>query len=175
MIVSIGSTNPVKIAAVKSSFQKVWPKVKFTFISVKVDSGVSKQPMSDLECIRGARIRAKAAMKNSKADYSVGLEGGLQKIDEEWFDSGWIVVLNKKGKEGIGSSIKMHTPAKIFKHIKRGLELGDVDDLLFGTKNSKQKQGHFGLMTNNKLNRARAYSDAVISALARFINPRIFD
>jgi len=173
--VAIGSTNPVKVKAVKSAFKKVWPKINFVFIPVEVNSGVSKQPMSDLECIKGARNRAKSAMKNSKSDYSVGLEGGLQKIDKDWFDSGWIVVINRKGEEGIGSSIKMHTPKKMLRHIQKGLELGEVDDLLFDTKNSKQKQGHFGLMTKNKIDRSKAYRDAVISALARFISPQIFD
>lgn len=174
MKVAIGSTNPVKVKAVKDAFKKVWPKIKFNFIPIGVNSGVSKQPMSDLECIKGARNRANAAMKNSRTDYSVGLEGGLQKIGKEWFDSGWIVVLSKKGEEGVGSSIKMHTPLKMINHIKRGLELGEVDDLLFDEKNSKQKQGHFGLMTKNKIDRSKAYRDAVISALARFINPQIF-
>lgn len=174
MIVSIGSTNPVKINAVKTAFKKVWPDKKFKFLSFEVDSGVSKQPMSDLESTKGARNRAKIAMEKSKSDFSVGLEGGLQKVGNKWFDSGWIVVLNKKSEEGIGSSIKMQTPAKMFKHIKRGLELGEVDDLLFDTKNSKQKQGHFGLMTRNKIDRSRAYRDAVISALVRFINSRLF-
>ena len=174
MIVSIGSTNPVKIEAVRDAFTKVWPHKKFKFIPVKVESGVSKQPMSDLECIEGAENRAKLAMKKSKSDFSVGLEGGLQKIGNDWFDSGWVLVIDKKGRRGIGSSIKMHTPVKILKHIKNGLELGEVDDLLFNEKNSKQKQGHFGLMTKNKINRSIAYRDAVISALARFINPHLF-
>lgn len=175
MKVAVGSTNPVKINAVRTAFEKVWPRGKFKFVAFEVNSGVSKQPMSDLECIRGARNRAKITMKNSRADFAVGLEGGLQKIEKNWYDCGWIVVLDKSGEEGIGSSIKMHTPSKVLKHIKRGLELGEVDDLLFGTKNSKQKQGHFGLMTKNKIDRSKAYRDAVISALARFINPQIFD
>lgn len=174
MKIAIGSTNPVKISAVKSAFKKVWPRKKFTFISIDIDSGVSKQPMSDLESIKGARNRAKRSLKISKGDFGVGLEGGLQKIGKDWFDCGWIVVLNKKKMVGIGSSIKMHTPKKMFKHLKKGLELGEVDDLLFNVENSKQKQGHFGLMTKNKIDRAKAYRDAVISALARFLNPELF-
>lgn len=174
MKIAIGSKNPVKIQAVKSAFKKVWPNKKFEFIAVGVDSKVSRQPMSDLECILGARNRAKKALKASGSDFSVGLEGGLQKIGKDWFDSGWIVVLSKKGEEGVGSSIKMQTPKKMMKHIKNGLELGEVDDLLFGTNNSKQKEGHFGLMTNNKITRTIGYEQGIISALARFMNPHVF-
>ena len=61
MKVAIGSTNPVKIAAVKSAFKKVWPNKKFTFKGIKVNSGVSHQPMSDIESIKGAGNRAKKA------------------------------------------------------------------------------------------------------------------
>ncbi len=172
--VAIGSTNSVKISAVKSAFKKVWPKEKFDFISVKVNSGVSKQPMSDLECIKGARNRAKRSLKNSDANFGVGLEGGLQKIGNNWFDCGWIFIVQKNGLEGIGSSIKMHTPEKMMKLIRKGLELGEVDDIVFKSKNSKQKQGHFGHMTRNNITRTLGYEHAVISALARFLNPDLF-
>lgn len=176
MIVAIGSTNPAKIKAVETAFKKVWPKKKFKFIPTKVNSGVSKQPKSDEECIKGARNRAKLSMRKTKSDFGVGLEGGLQKIGKNWFDSGWIVVIDKDGIEGIGCSIKMQTPNKMINLInKKDLELGEVDDIIFNIKNSKQKQGHFGLMTNNAIRRSHAYSHAVISALVRFINPDIFE
>lgn len=174
MKVAIGSTNPVKISAVKSAFKKVWPKEKFTFISVAVSSGVSKQPMSDLESIKGAKNRARRSLKNAKADFGVGLEGGVGKIGKYWFDCGWIFVVHKNGMEGIGSSIRMHTPERMMKMINKGKELGDVDDILFKTKNSKQKAGHFGHMTKNKITRTKGYEHAVISALVRFINPDLF-
>lgn len=176
MKVAIGSTNPVKIQAVKAAFKKVWPKETFIFRGVKVDSGVSHQPMSDLESIKGARNRARLALKKTKADFGVGLEGGVQKVGRNWFDCGWIVVLDRNGNEGIGSSIRMETPSKMVSLMaKNDFELGDVDDLMFNRKNSKQAEGHFGLMTGNKIIRAKAYEHAVISALVRFINPDIFE
>lgn len=175
MKVAIGSTNFVKVKAVKDAFEKVWPNKKFKFIPTEVNSGVSRQPKSDLESIKGAKNRAKQSMKFNNADFGVGLEGGIHKIDGKWFDSGWIVVIDKKGNEGIGCSVKMQTPDKMVKLMNRkDLELGEVDDLIFKIKNSKQKEGHFGLMTRNILSRQEAYSHAVISALVRFINPDLF-
>ena len=58
---------------------------------------------------------------------------------------------------------------------KKGAELGHVDDMVFITRNSKQGDGHFGLMTKNALTRTSAYRDGVISALVRFINPQLFE
>lgn len=175
MRVAIGSTNPAKVQAVKDAFKKVWPNKKFEFIPNEVKSKVSRQPRSDKECIKGARNRAKHAIKLANADFGVGLEGGVHKVTNKWFDSGWIVVIGRNGAEGIGCSIKIQTPSKMIKLMdKNNLELGEVDDIVFKTKNSKQKQGHFGLMTNNAIKRSHAYSHAVIAALARFINPQLF-
>src|SRR3989344_4029632 len=95
MKVAVGSKNPVKIEAVKRAFEIIWPEKKWDVLGVEVSSGVSNQPMSDLESIKGATTRAKRAIKALKADFGVGLEGGLQKIKKDWFDCGWIVVINK--------------------------------------------------------------------------------
>ncbi len=174
MKVAVGSKNPTKINAVKIAFDKIFPDVKWIIEGVEVKSGVSDQPMSIHESIRGARNRAKRSMKELKADFGVGLEGGLHKIGKHWFDSGWIVVVNKKGEEGIGSSIWMKSPEKMMEHVFKGIELGHVDDLIFKQKNSKHGEGHFGLMTKNALTRTSAYTDGVLAALTRFVHPHLF-
>jgi inosine/xanthosine triphosphatase len=130
--------------------------------------------MSDKESITGARNRAKKALESLGADYGVGLEGGLQEIEGNWFDAGWIVVVDKEGNEGIGSTIRMMTPEKMMDLIKQGMELGHVNDKLFGLENSKHGDGHFGLMTNGAITRTDGYRDGVIAALARFIKPEVF-
>lgn len=174
MKIAVGSQNPVKINAVKRAFKLVWPKNKFEVIGVKVPSGVSDQPMSDKESIKGAKARAIRSMKEIKADFGVGLEGGLQSIGKLWFDCGWAVVIDRHGKEGIGSSARMLTPEKIMKLIRKGKELGEANDILFKTKFSKQAQGHFGLMTNSIVTRTDAYVDSFVFALSRFLHPKLF-
>lgn len=174
MKVVVGSTNPVKINATKKAFEKCFSNKKIEIIGVDSSSGITDQPMSDKESIKGARNRAKYAHKETDADFSVGLEGGLQEFDGKWFDTGWIVVIDKEGNEGIGTTIRMQTPPKMMELIKKGIEVGVADDILFKTEGSKKKQGHFGLMTNNKLNRELAYQNGVISALVRFIKPHLF-
>lgn len=172
--VAVGSTNPVKIEAVKIGFSKVWPNLTWAVSGLAVDSQISHQPMSDLESIRGARNRATAALANSTAAYGVGLEGGVQQIDDYWFDCGWIVIKDRQGLEGIGSTARIITPQKMIDKLHEGLELGQVVDHFFGTTNAKQGQGHFGLMTNNAITRTRGYADGVIMALSRFLHPELF-
>lgn len=174
MKIAVGSKNPVKIACVQQAFEKVFPDTTWEVEGIDVVSGVSDQPMSDKESITGARNRAKKALESLGADYGVGLEGGLQEIEGNWFDAGWIVVVDKEGNEGIGSTIRMMTPEKMMDLIKQGMELGHVNDKLFGMENSKHGDGHFGLMTNGAITRTDGYRDGVIAALARFIKPEVF-
>lgn len=176
MTIAVGSKNPTKINAVREAYKLVWPDETIEIITIDSPSGVSNQPVTDKESIKGATNRAKHALKNGKADFGVGLEGGIQKVGNEYFDCGWIVVIDKKGNRGIGSSIRMQTPPIMIKMIhEQNLELGVINDILFNTKNSKQATGHFGLMTKDALTRTSAYRDGVISALTRFIHPRLYE
>jgi inosine/xanthosine triphosphatase len=175
MKIAVGSTNPVKINAVKLAFKKVFKNQKIIVKGIEVSSGITNQPMSDKESLKGAHNRAKKSLNEMNFDFGVGIEGGLQKIGNNWFDCGWVIVIDRKLTEGIGTSIRMQISSKMIKMVKTGLELGEVDDLLFKTNNSKQQQGHFGLMTNNLVSREKCYTDAVLSALSRFIHPEIFE
>lgn len=173
--IAVGSVNPVKIEAVRLAFKKVWPEKDWETEGVEVSSGVADQPMSDEETIEGAVNRAKAALEIiPEAEYGVGLEGGLQQVGNYWFDCGWVAVVSRQGDVGIGSSIKMITPPKMMEKISQGMELGLVIDEIFGTENSRQAEGHFGLMTKGVISRTKGYTDGVIAALVRFIQPEVF-
>ena len=175
MRVAVGSKNPVKIAATKQAFEMVFPEEEWIVEGIDVHSEVSDQPMSDKECITGARNRANKARKKLKSEFGVGLEGGLHEIDGQWFDCGWIIVVNKKGEEGCGSTIKIATPKKFMKLVHQGVELGVANDIVFKTKNSKQSDGHFGLMTRNAITRTTGYRDGVIAALSRFVHANLYN
>lgn len=170
--VIVGSHNPVKITAVELAFAAVWPDEQWQVHGVSVPSGVADQPMSDDESIRGAINRAMRALaEEAAADYGVGLEGGLQQHGETWYDCGWIAVVDRRGRQGIGATIKMAVPSDMMKLIRAGKELGDVCDSMFGISNAKQKDGFFGLMSGNAVTRTSAYRDGVIAALAA-LRPR---
>lgn len=175
MNIIVGSTNPVKINAVKHGFQKIWPDNLWNVTGQAADSGVSHQPMSPQESLNGSRNRASQALKQSPtADYGVGLEGGLEQVNGIWFDCGWCVVLNRQGQEGVATSARIETPESIMKYIRSGKELGDAIDIIFKRQNAKQAEGQFGLMTNGVVTRTDGYIHAVCLALSRFLHPEIF-
>ena len=54
------------------------------------------------------------------------------------------------------------------------MELGDADDQVFGTHNSKQKGGAVGLLTHQLIDRTAYYREAIILALIPFVQPEFY-
>jgi inosine/xanthosine triphosphatase len=170
MLVHVGSTNPVKIQAVTMAFNKLYSAEPTKIVGKSTASGVTSQPMTDLETITGATNRALSVLQN--AHFGIGIEGGLQKIGESWFGCGWVVIVNAQKEKALASSARMQLSDVFMKHIEAGLELGEVNDLLFGTTASKSAAGHFGLLTQGHVTRSEAYTQAVIFALSHFASPQ---
>ena len=95
MKIVVGSKNPVKVGAVEEAFKKYYPDCEVS--GIEVASGVSAQPMSELETMNGARQRAYAVLKASpEADYGVGLEGGVTELSPTSLN--WSGVQGGKGR-----------------------------------------------------------------------------
>lgn len=174
MKVAVGSKNPVKIKSVQLAFEQIFPNEGWEFLGVDANSGISDQPMSDEECILGAKNRAQNALLVENADFGVGLEGGLQKHGENYFSVGWVAVVDKNRKQGIGCGVKTMIVPEIAKMVEAGMELGKADDIVFKKNNSKQGDGYVGIMTKNAITRTDGFKHGVICALARFIHPDLF-
>lgn len=172
MNVTVGSKNPVKIKAVQKAFELRFEE-EINISSAEVSSGVSEQPFND-EARQGALIRAKKSLEINNTDYGVGLEGGVMQHGDQYFTSAWCVIVNKQGKEGYGHSIGVQLPSIIVEKIKQGMQLGDAHDYLTGQENTKQKNGFFGLSTDNIITREHGYRDMIVAALAPFKLPQYY-
>lgn len=172
MLVAVGSANPVKAEATRQAFAQVWPAAPVEVEPVDVSSGVAAQPLSDLECIEGARNRAILAREVLGAEYSVGIEAGLVHVGGLWFNCGWAAVVDAQFREGLGSTLRVPVPTALVRRIERGAELAEVLDEELGEDDPHGS--YFGRMTNGAVTRLRASSDAVMAALARFSHPPLF-
>jgi len=169
VIVVVASSNPVKVRAVESAFAAVFPSEAFEFVSVDVESGVSDQPVSDEETRRGAVNRVHAARDTAPdGAFWVGLEGGIERIDGELMASAWMAVLGRGGKLGLSRTTGLPLPPKVREYIDQGMELGEANDRVFDTVNSKQAGGAFGLLTNGRMTRESIYAQTLELALLPF-------
>lgn len=169
MFVVVGSTNPVKIEAVKEAFITYFKDVKV--IGIKTDSKVSAMPFGDKEAIRGALNRAKQALKNTQADFGVGLEGAYRKVSKYgYFESPWFAIIDKRGILSLAGGGGFPLPKNIVDQLLIGRELGDVIDEVSGVSNSKHKMGAIGYFTKGAIDRKLYYKNYIIMALTKFIN-----
>lgn len=172
MKVVVASRNPVKIGATEQAFAKLFPDQTLDMVSADVASGVSDQPTSDEETRVGARNRAMAASDAlPEADYWVGLEGGVEVVDEQLMAFAWMAIKGSNGKIGEARSATLPLPPAVKELVDSGMELGDANDKVFSTINSKQGGGAYGLLTNGLYTRESIYTQTLIIALTTFVNP----
>lgn len=169
----VASENPVKIESARQGFAQVFADTELDVTGIAVPSGVSDQPMSDAETLRGADNRAhNARQAQPEADYWVGIEGGVEALDGALQAFAWIVVLGD-GRIGRGRTGTFILPDEIAALIHQGVELGHADDAVFGRSNSKQKNGSVGILTGDRIDRVAFYVPAVVLALIPFMNPHL--
>jgi inosine/xanthosine triphosphatase len=173
--VIVGSANPVKLETTKEAFQKTFPEEEFEFLTFSAPSLVSDQPMGQPETKQGATNRAEACkLEYPNADYFVGLEGGLEKIEGEYWAFAWMCVLGKADTRGFGRTGSFLLPPKVSELIDQGKELGTATDIAFNETNSKHKGGTIGVLTNENITRKDFYRDAMIFALIPFVKPELY-
>lgn len=174
MIVTIGTKNPVKLEAVGNIFEKVFGNIKI--IAVEIDSGISRQPMNAQETKEGALKRAKEALQKVKdAHFGVGVEGGVEKNEFGLMLCGFVTVVDKDGKIGIGGGTQLLLPPLVEKPLQQGEELGSIMDRLIGEKNTKQKMGTPGILTHGLTDRKEFFKIATAYALVPFLNPELYE
>jgi len=171
--VAVGSSNPVKLAAVRAVLERIQPALQLE--GVEVESGVPDQPMGDVQTQCGARNRAIAALHATGAELAVGLEGGVVELtDGRMRTCAWAVVVDRDGVEGMGGSLSMPLPDLVAARIRAGEELGHAMDALANAVGTKHGRGAVGILTAGLIDRQGAYEPMVAYALAPWLAPAFF-
>jgi inosine/xanthosine triphosphatase len=171
--VLVGSTNPVKIAAVRAVLARVAPHAVVE--GVAVPSGVPDQPFGDEETQAGARQRARLAREAGQGTLGIGLEGGVVSLASGGLRScAWAVALDASGQEGVGGSLAMPLPEEVARRIRAGEELGYAMDAVAQTVGTKHGRGAVGILTAGLIDRQAAYEPLVTYALAPWLAPEYF-
>lgn len=174
--------------------------VKHIIIGVEVDSGVSPQPFSAQETLTGANNRSKALQtiiqdtqnyldlckqhdicphENVLTDqfllqytFTVGIEGGIEHLEDIYLESGYIVVHDSFGTRNVGTSARFEIAQHIIDRIEQKHEELSVivDDIAKGN-DLRSSSGFMGVITQNLLTRIRAYKHGVLFAFAKWESP----
>ena len=169
---SKSSSNMRSIAVSYATYSTSGGRVRtLTKPKMDADSDVSDQPVSDEETRQGAINRARHAKQtHPDKDYWVGLEGGIETFEDQLLAFAWMAILDNSGKQSISRTVSLPLPPAVQDLIDQGMELGEANDQVFSTVNSKQEGGAFGLLTDGLYTREGVYAQALILALLPFVH-----
>jgi inosine/xanthosine triphosphatase len=187
-IIAVGSTRLPKLNAVREAVAScallLDPSACFDVLGYEVQSGVADTPVSRTELMRGARQRAEAliaalsAAPSQPSDFFIGVEGGLDVIDEpnsrRVFLESWAYVTNgRTGHFGCSGSIELPEAlaAEVLDH---GTDLSVAIDSFAGAVGIRDGKGAWGVLSSNLISRQDSFRLAVIAAFAPFYNSRMY-
>jgi inosine/xanthosine triphosphatase len=167
MRVSVGSANPVKVAATERALAD---RGEAVVESVPVDSGVSEQPTGHAETAEGAENRAERALADGGYDLGVGIEGGVARFDgtDGLYLIMWAAVTDGD-QMGRGAGPSLRLPDGVADRVDAGEELGPVMDDLLGESGVARDRGAAGALTDGIIDRESALAHAVAGALGPFV------
>lgn len=157
MKIVIGSKNPAKISAVQSVFQND----QIEFISVNVPSGVSDQPFSDEETIKGAINRAYSALEAGGGNIGIGLEGGVHETEYGLFLCNWGALAEHGKPPIIAGGARIYLPKEVADRLLKGEELGPVMESFTEKEDVRKKEGAVGIFTNGQISRSEMFTHVV--------------
>ncbi|MCU1240770.1 MAG: hypothetical protein JWO71_1496 [Candidatus Acidoferrum typicum] len=185
--IAVGSTRRPKLAAVNEALRDfgalLGQGAEFEVIGVEVESGVGHTPANRQELMLGARQRAEGVMvvASEKAEswhYFVGLEGGLDVIEQE---DGRRVLLESwayvsDGRNGhYGRSGGVEIPDALAREVlEHGVELSVAIDRFAGAVGIRDAQGAWGVLSGGLISRTEAFRVAVVAAFAPFYNAKMY-
>jgi inosine/xanthosine triphosphatase len=187
IVIAVGSTRRPKLAAVREALESfgsaLAPAAEFAVLGCDIVSGVSHTPSSRAELMRGARQRAESLVKlagqrGESWQYFVGLEGGLDVVEEDGhrvvFLESWAYVTD--GSTGhYGRSGAMEIPAVLAHEVlENGVELSQAIDRFAGEIGIRDAQGAWGVLSGDLITRQGAFRVAALAAFAPFYNANMY-
>lgn len=180
MKIYLGSANQVKIETVREVLQ-LYPNLRTAQVQgLDISSGVSSQPKTLEETMKGARNRAKNAFAQD-AYLSIGLESGFWRIPgarkSETYMEHTVCVIYDGNKEYIGFSPAFELPPKMVELVlKKHMDLEQATKELQLTTNERvgRAEGLIGILTTGIMDRKAYMKPAIIMALAAWHNKHLY-
>jgi|GEM_PF-1542638 len=158
----LGTTSQAKLNIVKSLLGE-----NYNIIPVGVDSGITDQPLDEDTTIRGAINRAKRAIKSDQAyEFSIGLEGGLTKINGLYYLVCVAALIDHFGNIYLGISNKLPLPKKVSDEVEKEKQFGEV--IREFMKDTKETSPLFIDHIQELIDRKKSFSEALNNALLTY-------
>jgi len=158
--IAVGSTNRVKLEAVRSVMERIFGSV--IIMPVDVESGVPEQPM-ELQTRTGAVNRARSAIGDN--DLAVGIEAGVFRTEDGLYDFQYCAILDKNGEMTVGVGPGFKYPDDVAELVLNGMTVSEAMHKLYGDPEIGRKQGAVGLLSKGLLDRKTLTEQSVVAAM----------
>ncbi|MDQ1372583.1 MAG: hypothetical protein QG582_1501 [Candidatus Thermoplasmatota archaeon] len=172
--VAVGSTNRVKVDAVRNVFTQAFGLVEV--VSVEPEHGFERQPMAG-RVLEGAILRARGAAEKTKADFGVGIEAGLVK-DEftgRLTDVQYCAIVDASGRMTVGHGPGFEYPPMVTKAVTEGRSVGETMSAITGIEDIGRKDGSIGFLSDGLIDRTSLSEIAVLMALIPRIRKELYE
>lgn len=172
----IASENKAKVMGLTRAFYAMFPEGTHTIIQSAAPSGVSEQPKTEYETIKGALNRLEF-IKNEypEADYYMSMEAGVIKLPGMVEEIGYVYVYKKGDERPYHAQIpRFEVPTNVAIEVRNGLEMGLANDKVFGRVDSKQSGGVVGEVTDGLVTRTNIIQIAAVIALGQMKNNHLY-
>jgi inosine/xanthosine triphosphatase len=171
--IAVGSTNKVKLDAVRNIFTQAFGLVEI--VSVEPESDREKQPMEE-RTIRGAIRRAKTALESAGADFGVGIEAGLfyNRALDRYLDIQYCCIMDASGRMTVGHGPGFEYPPDVIRSVLEGGTVGDTMSSITGIESIGRKSGSIGYLSDGLIDRTSLTEIAVLMALIPRIRPELY-
>ncbi len=172
--VAVGSTNKVKIDAVRNIFTQAFGLVEM--VSIEPDRTVPNQPVEE-NTIKGAIQRARSAMEKTRADYAVGIEAGLffNKVLKRHLDIQYCAIIDSGGKMTVGHGPGFEYPPEVVKAVLEGGTVGDTMSRLTEIEKIGHNMGSVGYLSDGMIDRTALTEIAVLMALIPRLRKELYE
>lgn len=169
MKIALGTTSKGKKRFLEKALRKKYKS--FTVMPVEVDSGVSEQPLSHDETIKGSTNRAlKSFEKVNGASFSIGMEGGMHEINGHYYYFTAVCLFDGESTYyGLSDSIPL--PKKVSDLVNKG---GYVGYTIREYLNKHPDDEAFYKLIKPIIDRDHFFNKAITNVLATYTNNKHF-
>jgi|SRR5690554_441477 len=167
-LVIIGSRNHIKVKCTEEAFQMVFGG-QVLAQGLNIGPGGDKPPSGDKETSLGAYNRAvNSKVAFPEADFWVGIEGGMEEVEEELRTYAWVVVMDKNGNVGRAKTAVFSVPKEARDLMTQEIE-PEKSDGEVPQSQIKNNRSTVGVLTNGAVEKRDLYRQAIILALIPFV------
>lgn len=173
LTIGLASTNRAKRSALQRVIRRF--RLPATVLEISAESRVSAQPSTEEETIQGAINRVnQVLLATPEVELAVAFEGGIERTRWGLFLLEWCVVGDRSGIRGFGGGPKLQLPDEVVRAHGQGATMGEIFDRLMRRRGTGAREGAFGILTGQMVTRSDVDEQALLLALARYLEPHFY-